>query len=90
MASTIFVVDSSPAVRRMVEQLSPPDDYHLMAFEDGPTALEAARKLSPHLIVADYHLDNITFFGILQRDRQGRQSGRDAHRLDHGRLRPRR
>ncbi|MBV6469911.1 response regulator [Nitrospirales bacterium NOB] len=64
MASTIFVVDSSPAVRRMVEQLSPPDDYHLMAFEDGPTALEAARKLSPHLIVADYHLDNITFSGF--------------------------
>ena len=64
MGSTIFVVDSSPAVRRMVEQISAPEGYEVIAFQDGPTALDAARKLTPALIIADYHLDNITFSGF--------------------------
>ncbi len=64
MASTIFVIDSSPAVRRMVEQISTPEGYEVVGFQDGPTALEAARKISPRLIIADYHLDNMTFSGF--------------------------
>jgi CheY-like chemotaxis protein len=62
--STIFVIDSSPAVRRMVEQISTPEGFQVVGFQDGPTALEAARKISPHLIIADYHLDNMTFSGF--------------------------
>jgi CheY-like chemotaxis protein len=62
--STIFVIDSSPAVRRMVEQISTPEGFEVIGFQDGPTALEAARKLSPTLIIADYHLDNMTFSGF--------------------------
>jgi DNA-binding response OmpR family regulator len=62
--STIFVIDSSPAVRRMVEQISTPEGFEVVGFQDGPTALEAARKKSPHLIIADYHLDNMTFSGF--------------------------
>lgn len=64
MASTIFVIDSSPAVRRMVEQISTPEGYEVVGFQDGPTALEAARKMGPRLIIADYHLDNMTFSGF--------------------------
>jgi DNA-binding response OmpR family regulator len=64
MESTIFVVDSSPAVHRMVEQLSASNGYKVMGFHDGPSALEAARKLSPALVIADFHLDNITFSGF--------------------------
>lgn len=64
MPSTIFVIDSSPAVRRMVEQISTPEGFAVVGFQDGPTALEAARKMSPHLIIADYHLDNMTFSGF--------------------------
>ena len=64
MASTIFVIDSSPAVRRMVEQISTPEGYAVVGFQDGPAALEAARKLSPNLIITDYHLDNMTFSGF--------------------------
>lgn len=64
MASTIFVIDSSPAVRRMVEQISTPEGYDVVGFQDGPAALEAARKLSPNLIITDYHLDNMTFSGF--------------------------
>lgn len=64
MASSIFVVDSSPAVRRMVEQISTPEGFEVVGFQDGPAALEAARRISPALIIADYHLDNMTFSGF--------------------------
>ncbi|MGQ0809760.1 MAG: response regulator [Nitrospiraceae bacterium] len=64
MSSRIFVIDSSPAVRRMVEQLSTSEGYEVVGFQDGPAALEAAKRLSPELIIADYHLDNITFSGF--------------------------
>jgi CheY-like chemotaxis protein len=64
MASPIFVVDSSPAVRRLVEQISSPEGFEVVGFQDGPAALEAARRSSPSLIIADYHLDNMTFSGF--------------------------
>lgn len=64
MPATIFVIDSSPAVRRMVEHISTPEGYRVIGFHDGPTALEAARKLSPALIIADFHLENMTFSGF--------------------------
>jgi DNA-binding response OmpR family regulator len=64
MRSTIFIIDSSPAVRRMVEQISEPEGYEVVGFHDGPTALDAARKQSPALIIADYHLENMTFSGF--------------------------
>lgn len=64
MGSTIFVIDSSPAVQRMVEQLSAPEGHRVLGFQDGPAALEAARAQNPALIIADYHLANITFSGF--------------------------
>ena len=64
MASTIFIVDSSPAVRRLVEQISTPEGCDVVGFQDAPTALEAARRMSPHLIIADYHIENMTFSGF--------------------------
>jgi len=64
VASTIFVVDSSPAVRRLVEQISTQEGCDVHGFQDGPAALQAARQTSPHLIIADYHLENMTFSGF--------------------------
>jgi len=64
MASPIFVVDSSPAVRRLVEQISAPEGFEVLGFQDGPAALEAARRNAPSLIIADYQLDNMTFSGF--------------------------
>jgi len=64
MGSTVFVVDSSPAVHRILEQLSTPDGHSVIGFHDGPSALEAARSQSPALIIADYHLEHITFSGF--------------------------
>ena len=72
MPSTIFVVDSSPAVRRLVEEISKPEGCDVVGFQDGPTALEAARRMSPSLIIADYHLENMTFSGFCK----------EVHKLD--------
>ena len=73
MPSTIFIIDSSPAVRRMVEQLSTSEGCEILGFQDGPTALEAARTMNPHLIIADYHLDQMTFTGFCK----------EVYKLDH-------
>jgi DNA-binding response OmpR family regulator len=70
--STIFVVDSSPAVRRLVEHISKQEGCEVQGFQDGPTALEAARRMSPNLIIADYHLENMTFSGFCK----------EVHKLD--------
>jgi DNA-binding response OmpR family regulator len=64
VGSTIFVVDSSPAVRRLVEHISKQEGCEVQGFQDGPAALEAARRMSPNLIIADYHLENMTFSGF--------------------------
>ena len=72
MASTIFVVDSSPAVRRLVEHISKQEGCEVLGFQDGPTALDAARRMSPNLIIADYHLENMTFSGFCK----------EVHKLD--------
>jgi DNA-binding response OmpR family regulator len=64
MGASIFVVDSSPAVRRMVEEISIREGYEVMGFQDGPKALEAARHSSPSLILADFHLEDMTFSGF--------------------------
>jgi DNA-binding response OmpR family regulator len=72
VASTIFVVDSSPAVRRLVEHISKQEGCEVLGFQDGPAALDAARRTSPNLIIADYHLENITFSGFCK----------EVHKLD--------
>ena len=73
MSSSIFIVDSSPAVRRMVQETSASEGFNVVEFQDGPAALEAARRISPALIIADYHLDNMTFSGFCK----------EVHKLDH-------
>ena len=73
MPSSMFVVDSSPAVRRLVEQISTPEGFDVVGFHDGPAALEAAKQFNPVIIVVDYHLDNMTFSGFCK----------EIHKLDH-------
>jgi CheY-like chemotaxis protein len=56
----------------MVEQISKPEGCDVVGFQDGPAALEAARRMSPNLIIADYHLENMTFSGFCK----------EVHKLD--------
>lgn len=73
MPVPIIVVDSSPAVRRLVEQISTPEGFEVTGFQDGPTALEGAKQTNPALIIADYNLDNMTFSGFCK----------EINKLDH-------
>ena len=73
MGQSILVVDSSPAVRRMIEDTSLPEGFEVTSLQDGPTALEAARRNTPALIIADYHLENMTFSGFCK----------ELNKLDH-------
>jgi len=73
MPVPIIVVDSSPAVRRLVEQISTPEGFQVTGFQDGPTALEAAKQTNPAMIIADYNLDNMTFSGFCK----------EINKLDH-------
>jgi len=61
VGSCIFVIDTSPAIRRLVEQAARSQGYEVMSFEDGPSALDEAKRLKPKYIIADYHLDGLTF-----------------------------
>jgi len=61
MAFRLLVVDSSPAVHRMVEQASGSEGYDVTAFKDGVSALDAAMRLAPDVIIADYHLEGMAF-----------------------------
>ncbi len=61
MESSLFVIDSSPAIRRLVEKAAEHGGYQVKAFSDGPTALEEASRLKPQIIIADYHLEGLTF-----------------------------
>jgi CheY-like chemotaxis protein len=56
----------------MVEQISTPEGFDVVGFQDGPAALEAARRMSPTLIITDYHLDSMTFSGFCK----------EVHKLD--------
>jgi CheY-like chemotaxis protein len=73
MPASIFVIDSNPAVRRIIEEISVAQGYEVLAFHDGPTALEAARHMTPAAIIADYHLADMTFSGFCK----------EVNKLDH-------
>lgn len=61
MPSHLFIVDSSPAVLRLVEQAFSAEGYEVTAFKDGTTALDGANRLNPEVVIADFHLEDIPF-----------------------------
>ncbi len=61
MASPLFVIDSSPAVQRLVEQASSTNGYEVVGFKDGKSALAAVERIRPTVIIADYHLESMAF-----------------------------
>lgn len=61
MTSHLFIVDSSPAVLRLVEQAFSTEGYEVSAFKDGAAALDGAKRLNPEIVIADFHLEDIPF-----------------------------
>lgn len=67
MPGRLFVVDSSPAVHRLVEQASLAHGYDVMAFKEGVAALSAAKEHRPELYIVDYHLEGVEFLAFCER-----------------------
>lgn len=67
MQATLLLVDSSPAVQRLVEQASKPEGLEVVTVKDGLSALTAAERMKPDVIVADYRLDGITLIAFCER-----------------------
>jgi two-component system cell cycle response regulator DivK len=67
VGACLFVVDSSPAVQRLVEYALASEPYEVMGFRDGISALDAAKRFRPELVFADYHLEGISFDAFCER-----------------------
>ena len=67
MKSRLFLVDSSPAVQRLVEQASEAEGFEVTVFRRAHNALEATKRQKPDLIVADYHLEDMAFSAFCER-----------------------
>jgi CheY-like chemotaxis protein len=63
----LFVVDSSPAVQRLVEQASGAEGFEVIAFRRAVNALDALKKQKPDLVIADYHLEDMSFPAFCER-----------------------
>jgi CheY-like chemotaxis protein len=61
MGSRLFLIDSSPAVQRLIEQAVAGEALEMRAFRRAHPALEAAKRQKPDLVVVDYHLEDMTF-----------------------------
>jgi len=67
MKSRLFLVDSSPAVQRLVEQASEAEGFEVTTFRRAHNAVDAAKRQKPDLIVADYHLEDMGFSAFCER-----------------------
>lgn len=67
MSGVLFVIDSSPAVHRIVQEAARLADCDLVAFRDGLSALDAAPTLKPEMVLADYHMEGVGFTTFCQR-----------------------
>ena len=67
MKSRLFLVDSSPAVQRLVEQASEAEGFEVTTFRRAHNAVDAAKRQKPDLIVADYHLEDMAFSAFCER-----------------------
>ena len=67
MGFRLFLVDSSPAVQRLIEQAVAAEGFEVSAFRRAHSALEAVKRQKPHLIVVDYHLEDMAFAAFCER-----------------------
>ncbi|MGH7255399.1 MAG: response regulator [Nitrospirales bacterium] len=71
MASPVFVIDSSPAVQRLVEQASTPNGYKVVSFKEGQAALDSLERLQPGVVIVDFHLETMAFPDLCRRILEG-------------------
>jgi CheY-like chemotaxis protein len=60
MAKRLMVVDSSLAIQKLLEFSLGKEGFEVTSFSDGLSALDAAEKIQPSLVVADFNLPGIS------------------------------
>jgi CheY-like chemotaxis protein len=67
MGSRLFLIDSSPAVQRLVEQASEAEGIEVQAFRRAHNALDAVKRQKPDIVVVDYHPEDMAFSAFCER-----------------------
>ena len=68
MASTVLIVDDHPSFRASARRMLEADGYEVLGeAEDGATALSAAQRLRPDLVLLDVRLPDIDGFEVARR-----------------------
>lgn len=68
MAATVLIVDDHPGFRAAARRLLELEGYVVVGeAEDGMTALDAARKLRPEVVLLDVQLPDIDGFEVAER-----------------------
>jgi DNA-binding response OmpR family regulator len=70
MAKKLLVVDSNLAVQKLVEYNLSREKFEVTCLNDGLSALDLLAKINPDLILADYHLEGISFNRFCEKVRQ--------------------
>ena len=73
MGSRILIVDDELSGRQTLESVLEGEDYELEMAENGPQAIEKAKKLLPDVILLDIMMPGMTGFEVCQRIRSDPQ-----------------
>ena len=73
MGSRVLIVDDEYIGRQTLESILEGEDYELEMAENGPQALEKAKKLLPDVILLDIMMPGMTGFEVCQRIRSDPQ-----------------
>jgi DNA-binding response OmpR family regulator len=70
MAKKLLVVDSNLAIQKLVEYNLSREKFEVTCLNDGLSALDLLTKVDPDLILADYHLEGISFTRFCEKVKQ--------------------
>jgi DNA-binding response OmpR family regulator len=76
MAKKLLVVDSNLAIQKLVEYNLSREKFEVTCLNDGLSALDLLTKVDPDLILADYHLEGISFTRFCEKVKQ-KQSAKE-------------
>ena len=74
MAKKLLVVDSNLAIQKLVEYNLSREKFEVTCLNDGLSALDLLTKVDPDLILADYHLEGISFTRFCEKVKQKQSS----------------
>ncbi|MBI3995833.1 MAG: response regulator [Nitrospirae bacterium] len=76
MAKKLLVVDSNLAIQKLVEYNLSRETFEVTYLNDGLSALDLLTQIDPDLILADYHLEGISFIRFCEKVKQ-KQSAKE-------------